>query len=160
MTGTGGIETSGVRRGKLGREESTINKRHSVRLVGDHARGARIAASVLSELAGVLVDATRGALRQHVEGRSTARGSLPAWLQAAADFDVVGFEAGSTVVLIEAKPLSAVVPSLFAQRELFEPIDPSDSAFGLMAQTLALATKGRSDSELFDQPLLSTFRRF
>ena len=107
-----------------------------------------------------MLDATRGALRQRVEGRSTARGSLPAWLQAAADFEVVGFEAGSTVLLIEAKPLSEVAPSLFAQRELFEPIDPSDSAFGLMEQTLALAANGRSDSDLFDQPLLSTFRRF
>jgi hypothetical protein len=138
----------------------TINKRHNVRIVGEGARGARIAASVLTELAGVLLDATRGALRQRVEGRSTARGAVPAWLQAAADFDVIGFEAGSTVLVIEAKSLSDVAPSLFAQRELFEPIDSSESAFGLMEQTLALAANGRSDSDLFDQPLLSTFRRF
>ncbi len=39
-------------------------------------------------------------------------------------------------------------------------MDASDSAFGLMEQTLALAANGRSDSDLFDQPLLSTFRRF
>ena len=108
----------------------------------------------------MLLDATRGALRQRVEGRSTARGSVPAWLQVAADFDVVRFEAGSTVLVIEAKSLSDVAPSLFAQRELFEPIDSSESAFGLMEQTLALAANGRSDSDLFDQPLLSTFRRF
>lgn len=108
----------------------------------------------------MLLDGTRGALRQRVEGRSTARGTLPAWLHAAANFDVVGFGAGSTVIVIEAKSLSDVAPSLFAQRELFEPIDPSDSAFGLMEQTLAIAANGRSDSDLFDQALLSTFRRF
>ena len=108
----------------------------------------------------MLVDATRGALRQRVEGRSTASGSFPAWLQAAAGFDVVGLEAGSTVLVIEPPRLSEVVPSLFSQQELFAPVDSSNTAFGLMEQTLALAADGRSDSDLFDQPLLSTFRRF
>lgn len=140
--------------------EVGINNRHLVRLVGPRAGGARIAASVLGELTDVLLDATRGSLRQRVEGRSTARGSIPAWLQTAADFDVVGLESGSTVLVIKAPSLSDVAPALFAQRELFEPIDPSQSAFGLMEQTLALAASGRSDSDLFDQPLLSTFRRF
>lgn len=131
-----------------------------VRLVGERARGARIAGSILGELTDVLLDATRGSLRQRVEGRSTARGSIPAWLQTAADFDVIGLESGSTLLLIEAPSLCDVAPSLFAQRELFEPVDASDSAFGLMEQTLALAANGRSDSDLFDQPLLTTFRRF
>lgn len=108
----------------------------------------------------MLIDATRGALRQRVEGRSTARGSVPAWLEAAADFDVIGLEAGSTVLVIEARRLLEAAPSLFSKQELFEPVDSSDSAFGLMEQTFALAAAGRSDSDLFDQPLLSTFRRF
>jgi hypothetical protein len=43
---------------------------------------------------------------------------------------------------------------------LFEPIDGSETAFGLMERTVALAADGRSESDLFDQPLLSTFRRF
>jgi hypothetical protein len=119
-----------------------------------------MAAPILAELTDLLVDATRGSLRQRVEGRSTARGTLPAWLDAAANFDVVGFEAGSTVLLIEAPSLSDAAPALFSQRELFEPVDSSESAFGLMEQTLALAAAGRSDSDLFDQPLLSTFHRF
>jgi hypothetical protein len=141
-------------------EERPINSRYTVRLTGQQARGARISGSVLREITDVLLDATRGALRQRVEGRSSARGTLPTWLQAAADFDVVGLEAGSTVLVIEGPRLSEVAPSLFSQQELFEPIDGSDTAFGLMEQTLALAAEGRSDSDLFDQPLLSTFRRF
>lgn len=137
-----------------------INKRHTVRLVGERARGARIAGSVLREITDVLLDATRGSVRQRVEGRSTTRGSVPAWLQSAADFELVGLEAGSTLLIIEAPALLDVAPSLFSQRELFEPIDAMNSAFGLMEETLALAADGRSDSELFDQQLLSTFRRF
>jgi hypothetical protein len=108
----------------------------------------------------VLLDATRGALRLRVEGRSTARGSLPAWLAAAADFDVVGIEPGSTLVVIEAPVLADSAPALFRQQALFEPINGNDSAFGVMEQTLRAAVDGRSDSGLFDQPLLSTFRRF
>jgi hypothetical protein len=127
---------------------------------GEEARGARISGTVLGEITDVLIDATRGALRQRVEGRSTARGSVPAWLKAAADFDIVGIEAGSTILVIEAPRLVDVAPSLFSQQELFEPVESSDTAFGLMQQTLALATEGRSDSDLFDQPLLTTFRRF
>jgi hypothetical protein len=131
-----------------------------VRLSGDRARGARIPASVLGELTSVLLDATRGALRLRVEGRSTARGSLPAWLGAAADFEIVGIEAGSTLLVIEAPALMEVAPALFAQQALFEPIESTESAFGVMEQTLRAAVNGRSDSDLFDQPLLTVFKRF
>ena len=140
--------------------ESRINRRYTVGLAGEQARGARIAGSVLGEITDVLLDATRGALRQRVEGRSTAPGTIPAWLQAAASFDIVGIEAGSTVLVLECKRLQDVAPSLFSQQELFEPIDFSETAFGLMEQTLALAAAGRSDSDLFDQALLHVFQRF
>lgn len=53
-----------------------------------------------------------------------------------------------------------VAPALFAQQALFEPIDSAESAFGVMEQTLRAAVDGRSDSDLFDQPLLSVFKRF
>jgi hypothetical protein len=141
-------------------KESRINQRYIVRLAGKQARGARIAGSVLGEITDVLVDATRGALRQRVEGRSTAPGTVPAWLEAAAEFDVIGLEAGSTVLVIEAKRLLDVAPALFSQQALFEPVDSSETAFDLMEQTFALAAAGRSDSDLFDQALLSIFRRF
>jgi hypothetical protein len=115
---------------------------------------------VLEELTAVLVDATRGALRQRVEGRSSARGTLPSWLLTAADFDVVGIESGSTVLVVEAPSLLEAAPALFGQGQLFEPLDASESAFGVMEHALGLAVDGRSDSDFFDQPLLSTFRRF
>lgn len=131
-----------------------------MRLSGDRAHGARVPASVLGELTSVLLDATRGALRLRVEGRSSARGSLPAWLGVAAEFEIVGIEAGSTLLVIEAPTLLEAAPALFGQATLFEPIDSSDSAFGLMEQTLRAAVDGRRDSDLFDQSLLSVFHRF
>jgi hypothetical protein len=141
------------------RRKPTTN-RHTVRLTGQQARGARITGSVLGELTDLLLDATRGTLRQRVEGRSTARGSVPSWLLSAGDFDVVGIEAGSTLLVIEAPSLAGATPSLFRQQELFEPIDADDSVFGIMEQTLRAAVDGRANSDLFDLPLLSTFRRF
>jgi hypothetical protein len=135
-------------------------KRHTVRLSGQRSQGARIAGSVLGELTAVLLDATRGTLRLRVEGRSTARGSLPGWLGSAADFEVVGIESGSTLLVIEAPSLQEAAPALFRQQDLFESIDPADSAFELMELTLRAAVDGRSDSDLFDQPLLSVFHRF
>lgn len=72
----------------------------------------------------------------------------------------MGIESGSTTLLIEAPSLLEAAPALFGQQELFEPIDAADSAFGVMQQTLQTALQGRSDSDLFDQPLLSTFCRF
>jgi hypothetical protein len=140
--------------------EEPTTKRHTVRLSGDRARGARISASVLGDLTTVLLEATRGALRLRVEGRSTAHGNAPAWLRTAADFEVVGIESGSTLLVVEAPTLAEAAPGLFSQQELFEPIDSNDSAFGVMEQTLRAAVDGRADSELFDHPLLSTFRRF
>lgn len=79
---------------------------------------------------------------------------------AAADFEVVGIESGSTLLVIEAPTLLQAAPALFGQQELFEPIDSSDSAFDVMEEMLRAAVTGRSDSDLFDQPLLSTLRRF
>lgn len=89
-----------------------------------------------------------------------ARGMVPAWLAAAADFDIVSIEAGSTVLVIEAPALADAAPALFQQQTLFEPLNARDSAFDVMQQTLRAAVSGRSDSDLFDQTLLSTFRRF
>jgi len=63
-------------------------------------------------------------------------------------------------LIVETPTLLEAAPALFGQQELFEPINSSDSAFDVMEQTLRAAVAGRADSNLFDQPLLSTFRRF
>lgn len=72
----------------------------------------------------------------------------------------MGIEAGSTLLVIEAPTLLEAAPALFGQVALFEPIDSSESAFGVMEQTLRAAVDGRGDSDLFDQSLLSVFHRF
>jgi len=72
--------------------------KHQISLNGPNARGVRISAVLLKDLLDVIVDGTRGALRLKIEGRSFARGSDPAWLGRAADFEITGLNTGSTLI--------------------------------------------------------------
>ncbi len=61
--------------------------KYSVRLVGANA-GARIEGSLLRDLLDVLVEGARRAVRLRVDGRSSAPGSLPSWLDRATSLRV------------------------------------------------------------------------
>ncbi|HET8797978.1 MAG TPA: hypothetical protein VFO89_09825, partial [Thermoanaerobaculia bacterium] len=147
-------------RGRLARMKEQTTRRYTVRLIGRRARGRRIAGSALSDLSAILVEAARGALRQRVEGRSTARSAPPDWLEKAAEFDIVGFEGSGTVFVLEAPVLGEAAPWLFAGQAHFASLDAGDTALNVMAEALLHAVDERIDSDFFDQPLLTTFRRF
>ena len=134
--------------------------RYSVRLLGAGAKGARIGGLLLRDLLEALLEASRGAVRLAVEGRSRAPGAAPAWLTQAADFDVVGFMDGSTILELEELPLGEAVPDRFAQDDLFHPIDPARGAIGLVLESLADAFEGRGDSDRFDHALLDQYAGF
>ena len=129
-------------------------------MTGRAARGARISSSVLRDLLDVLVDATRGAVRLRVEGRSSAPGALPAWLSCAAQFDFIGVGEGSTALLIEAPQLVDIAPGLFQQRDLFHPFHGDCTALDLLEDSIDEASRGQLDTDLYDQGLLSTLRNF
>src|SRR5690606_24949142 len=107
--------------------ESAMDKT-AVRLVGPLARGARVSAPLLRDLLDTLVEGARRAVRLRLEGRSTARGASPSWLDEAVNFDVVGLEQGSTVVDIEAPSLEEALPKRFKQAEMFSACTPQRSA--------------------------------
>jgi hypothetical protein len=94
-------------------------------------------------------------VRLRVEGRSTARGTVPGWLANAADFDVVGLGDGSTILSIEAPRLVDAAPSLFQQQHLFHPFDASRTAIDLLQESIVEAASGQLDTEIYDQPLLA-----
>jgi len=130
---------------------------YRLRLLGPEARGARIGAALLKDILDVMTEGAKGAVRLRAEGRSSARGLAPAWVGKAADFDVVGLAAGSTVLLIEAKTLHEAAPERFGQGDFLLELDPNDSAIGLLEQSLSEALEGKTDSELFDEALLGKF---
>lgn len=133
--------------------------RHQIRLLGEGADGTRISGALLRDLLDVLVEGCRGALRLRAEGRSFAPGNPPSWLHAAADFDLLPFEEGSTIVPLEAPPIAQGAPKRFAQFNFLE-IDPNRSALSFFEESLDQALAGNDEAELFDQPLLQRFTGF
>lgn len=98
-------------------------------------------------------------MRLQVEGRSFTRGTPPAWLAKAADFDVLPLEEGSTVLPLLAQPLATTAPEHFAQDDLFEPIS-NRSGLSLFEESLGLAMEGDEEAEVFDQALLQRLQGF
>ena len=131
---------------------------YTVRLSGPDVRSGRISAGVLRDLLDVLVEGSRRALRFRMEGRSTARGTPPAWLGAASAFEVVGLTEGSTLIEIEAPELQGAFGNLLPQLGPFEPMEPRSTGLTLFAESLADAIAGDADSDRYDNGLLQKFQ--
>jgi hypothetical protein len=80
-------------------------------------------------------------------------------LEQAADFDIIGFQSGSTIIELEAPPLAEAVPEKFAQQSLFGGLDTSNSAFKVFEESFEDAISGVTDSDRFDDALLQTYAK-
>jgi hypothetical protein len=132
---------------------------HIVRLTGKG--GASVDPShgpLLRELLDVLVDGCQQAARLRVEGRSTAPGTIPAWLEKAASFEITTLRPGELVMT--SRSLGAALPERFGQLDLFEEIEPARSCFDLFEDSLEDALAGRADSDRYDRPLMATLEGF
>jgi len=130
-----------------------------LRLFGPGAKGISVPGALLRDVLDVLVDGTQRAVRLRLEGRSTAQGPAPAWVEQAAAFDV-RIEAGSTQLVLEAPPLAEAAPEQFAQVRLFGEVTADRSCLDLLTESLDDAIAGRGDSGLFDDALLECFSDF
>jgi hypothetical protein len=133
-------------------------KEHVIRLSGGAAEGTKISAELLRETLAVVLEGSRRALRMRTEGRSSARGPSPAWIEAATRFSVE-IRAGSTVLAFEAPTLLEAAPEEFGQRELFPEVQVDRTSFDYFTDSLGHAIRGDIDSRLFDRGLLELFRR-
>lgn len=136
-----------------------MNK-HVIKLQGEAARGASASSALLRDLLDVLVDATRATIRLRAEGRSIARGTDPTWLIDAADFELLGFDEGSTEIVCEAKPVGEIAPQAFSQPDMFSPVDTSKSGLDLLEQMLADVQAGDLDSDRYDDKVLDILGGF
>lgn len=141
-------------------KEFVTTKRYIIKLVGPASKGARISGRILRQLLAATIDGAVESMRLRIEGRSTARGGVPSWLQRATDFEVLGTEAGSTDILIEMPTLAEADPERFGQAEMFLRVKPLDSAIDCLKESLSDALNGKADSDLFDAPMISTFAQF
>lgn len=124
-----------------------------VRLDGPGVRGTQVNGALLRDLLTVLIEGSQRALRIRTQGRSTARGVLPAWIAAATDFSVQIIE-GSTVLQVEGPSLFEAAPEEFRQAQLFPEIDPARPAIDYLIETLDAAVDGEDRSALYDGQLL------
>jgi hypothetical protein len=128
--------------------------------MGPGALGVRIDGALLRDLLDVVVDGCQQVVRLSVEGRSTAQGKPPAWLERAAAFELVGLHEGSTVLVVEAPSLAEAAPQHFGQPDVFRTVDPTRSCLDLLEESVRDAVAGRPESDAYDDGLIKTFEEF
>ncbi len=132
--------------------------RHEIRLEGPRTRGTAISAELLRGVLDVVLEGSRRAVRMRTQGRSSAPGASPRWIDAAADY-TVELRPGSTVLEFEIPSLLEAAPETFGQADFLSDLDPHQSSFHYFAESLAAAVEGKRDSTLYDRGLLDVFRR-
>jgi hypothetical protein len=116
--------------------------------------------SVLRDLCDLFVEGAQRCARLVAEGRSVARGTVPAWAVAAADIHVSKFERGSLQLGLTAHRLVDAAPDAFAQASLFLPSADADAtALDLFLDAADDAAAGRRDSERLDAGVLEVLAR-
>ncbi|MDP1920253.1 MAG: hypothetical protein Q8L14_28670 [Myxococcales bacterium] len=135
---------------------------HTITLRGPALDGPGVSGHLLRDLFGVLVQGAEQSLRFRLEGRSTFRGTQPAWLRSAADFQMLEIERarGSRTLKLEALSLLESMPDRFEQGTLFDDFDPRRSPLAFFEDALESALAGDEDSERFDHSLLQTCAEF
>ncbi|HZL99739.1 MAG TPA: hypothetical protein VFD43_05750 [Planctomycetota bacterium] len=137
-------------------------KKYSVRVMGSELQPGSVSGAWLGELLGLLSEGARRAIRLRVEGRSTASGSPPDWLSAAADFRFVGVRAGSIRLVLEAPTLAEACPARFGQAILFDSAAELGQAIGLelFEESSRSIVAGQLESDAYDDGLIEIVERF
>lgn len=134
--------------------------RHTIKLEGEAAQGARVSIHVLAALSQALVEATQRVLRFRVDGRSNLHGKAD-WLDKATDFQLVGLETGSTILAWDVPTLGDAVPHFFDQLPLWETGPRRDqTAFAVLEETAREAVNGNAESDLLDKNILDSLFGF
>ncbi|WNG26538.1 hypothetical protein F0U62_22860 [Cystobacter fuscus] len=138
-----------------------MSSRHEIKLKGPVIRPERIPAPLFQELLHIFVEGAQRALRLRIEGRSTARGTQPAWMRSAAQFDLL-IEPPSEpgVFRVESRPLRQVLPANLRPGETPHGLDLAQTAVDFFEEGLEDALAGATDSDTFDEGLVETFSAF
>lgn len=103
------------------------------------------------------IEGSRRALRLRTEGRSTAKGPRPSWIDAAVHA-AIEIKPGSTLIEIDALSLLKAVPDQFVQLDFFPELDVDLPAFDYLVDSLRAATTEQGDASLYDRELLEFLR--
>jgi len=134
-------------------------KRHSLRLTGPRAKGARLSALAMRDLLDAVINGARHAVRLRVDGHGLT-GQPPSWVERISDLEVLPLQAGSTLVILEAPSLASAAPERFSQADFLLALDPDATCIDVMEESLADALAADQTSERYDAGLLRTFAGF
>lgn len=117
-----------------------------------------VSAAMLRDVLEVVIEGSRRSVRMRTQGRSSAPGKAPEWIDATAEYSVE-LNPGSTVLDLQVPTLLEAAPDAFDQSDMFPDVDPERTSFDYFAESLAAAVAGEADSALFDRGLLEVFGR-
>ncbi|XXT19106.1 hypothetical protein WME94_53660 [Sorangium sp. So ce429] len=126
--------------------------RHVIRFAGEDVATQR--APFLRDLLDILVDGAQQATRLQIDGRSTAPGTPPAWLEDAAAFEVEQIQ--EREIILRAPSLADALSHCSRQLDLFTAAEPSRSCLDYLEDSLDDALAGREDSDRYDRSLMAT----
>lgn len=135
---------------------------HTVALTSGQHYGHRAPARPVGEILRLVPQAVRRSIRMAIQGRSSAKGARPRWLEAAAEVRFLEYGGEDrTILKFEAPRLVDAAPVLFEQRT-FWPMLPDEQAtgFDLLAAVLNDLSAGNDDSDRFDRGLLGQIGQF
>jgi hypothetical protein len=135
-----------------------MSTRHDIKLHGPGVRNDRISGPLFYEILHVVVEGTQRAVRLRFDGKSKARGTQPAWLRPASQFDLVTTgDLGPGVVRIETRPLSELLADSASRTLLLGDTEGGKTSLDLFEEGLEDALAGAADSDRFDEGLVETF---
>lgn len=135
--------------------------RYRLRLAGFPQKRGRIALSRLAGLLDALQKTAERATRLAAEGEGRGSGRRPAWLQAAADFTVIGIESGSSALVIDAPVLREAACGQFARKGFWlKRPDLDGTALDIVVSAVNEAVRGTSRGDHFDRSVLNAVLAF
>ncbi|RKZ74504.1 MAG: hypothetical protein DRR19_30050 [Candidatus Parabeggiatoa sp. nov. 1] len=130
---------------------------YQIEIESQNPQDSMVSVTLLQTLLSVLIDGSKGALRLRTEGRSTARGVPPQWLQVATQFSM---ELQGGKLDVESPTLYEAGAELFQQSDWFEELDFERTSFDYFQESLIAALSHEMADSLYDKHLLEAFQRF
>lgn len=132
-----------------------------LKINGLKAPKGTISILALKELIDNLIESSEKALRLSVEGTSSKKGQLPAWLKNSVDYTITGLRKGSTKILISAPELIETAPEELSQPDLWNILPKQDdTALSILIRAANDAINKNNDSSYLDNSLLSSLLSF
>lgn len=130
-------------------------ERYILRLEGLSTQPGAISARLLGRWLNGLTVCTQRVARLLVDGTSVQTGMPPAWLERAADFEVVAQGKGSTTLTLEAPRFSSLDVPEFAQSDFFAAgPSPDDTSLSCLARALDEVLSGNAESDFAEPGVL------